>query len=102
MNTMTEQAEHFGVNLAIKTSFISAAGTSIMGLLTSSQFGVISGFAIAIFTAIVGIYYKRKDDLRRQERHNLDVRERNARIANLERQQPVPGYCITTDEEPEV
>ena len=86
-------------NAMEKASFLSAAFVSFWGFATQNAMGL-AGFAVGVFTALVGWYFKRQDNQRAAERRaeerdlaDLRAQELQARIAYLQRtgHQPPPS-----------
>lgn len=85
-------------NAMEKASLLSAAFVSFWGFATQNALGL-AGFAVGVFTALIGWYFKRQDnrraaERRAEERHLAELRaqELQARIAYMRtgRQPPLP------------
>lgn len=84
LNTSMGTLETVAGNLTSKMAYLSAASTGFMGWIGSNQFAVLTGFLIGFATFCVSWYYKREDNARRKERHELSIQETRARIRHLE------------------
>ena len=56
---------------AAQKGSLGGGGLAVLGGLTANEVAALVGVLIALVGLIVQIYYKRKDDCRREERHRL-------------------------------
>lgn len=69
--------QHIDVTLAAVGSkaTYTGAGTSLVGWLMSSEFGVLAGIVLGVVGLLVNLYFKRKQDAREQREHEARMRK---------------------------
>lgn len=60
-------------------------GTGILAYVGTSHFAVLTSFIIGMLAFLISTYLKLQDRKEKKLRHDLDVKERLARIAHLEK-----------------
>lgn len=91
MNSISQSTDVLVANAAVKTTYFSAIGTGILSFLGSNHFAVICGAIASIGAMFIAWYYKAQDNERKKRAearlilsHELDLKERAARIKKLE------------------
>ena len=59
------------------------AGTSLVGWMASSEFGVIAGIVLGVVGLLVNLYFKRKQDAREQREHEARMRKLETKPGEL-------------------
>lgn len=70
--TAKAAAEVVGAAVGSKATY-AGAGVSAASWWLSSEAGVVIGFALGVLGLIVNIYFRRKDDKRKQEMHQAQL-----------------------------
>lgn len=90
---MTTSFNHLDVMTAkISTSvtYGTSVGTGILAWIGTNHFAVITSFIIGLLAFLISTYLKFQERKERKIRHDLDVKERLARIDMLNRRHSVP------------
>lgn len=90
MSNTLNTAEVVVANLATKAGYGATAATGFMAWIGTNHFAVISSFLIAFLAFLISTYLKLEERKERKKRHELDILEREARIAHLNRNRDVP------------
>ena len=90
MSNTLNTAEVVVANLATKAGYGATAATGFMAWIGTNHFAVIFSSLIALLAFLIGTYLKLEERKERKKRHELDVKEREARIAHLYRQPELP------------